>query len=113
VETNVRAGKFRALAVTSRLKEFPNVPTFAAKGFPQANLEVFFAIFGPANLPQDVMAKLVPAFERIMKNPEIQDKLEKMGFSILYEGPKQLGERLKHELQVVREVAAKAGIKGE
>ena len=113
VEGNVRAGKFRALAVTSPIKGFPNVPTFAAKGFPQANLEVFFAVFGPANLPKEVMAKLAPAFEKIMKNPEIQGKLEKMGFSILYEGPKQLGERLKHELQVVTEVARKAGIKKE
>jgi hypothetical protein len=36
-----------------------------------------------------------------------------MGFSILYEGPKQLGERVRHELQVVRDVAKKAGISKE
>lgn len=113
VEANIRAGKFRGLAVTSRIKGFPQVPTFASKGFPQASLEVFFAVFGPANLPQEVTAKLVPAFEKVMKDPEYQAKLEKMGFSILYEGPKQLGERVKHELEVVRDVAKKAGIKGE
>ena len=113
VEGLVKAGKFRALAVTSPIKSFPQVPTFAAKGFPQASLEVFFAIFGPANLPPDVMAKLVPAFEKTMKNPEVQAKLEQMGFSILYEGPQQLGEHLKREIAVVRDVAAKAGIKHE
>ncbi len=113
VDGNVRAGKFRALGVTSRLKDFPQVPTFASKGYPQVNMEVFFAVYGPANLPQDVMAKLVPAFENVMKDPKNLDRLEKMGFSILYEGPGQLGDRVKHELDVVRDVARKAGIKQE
>lgn len=109
----LKAGKLRGLATTSAIKGFPNVPTFASRGFPQANLEVFFAMYGPANLPPEVMGKLEPAFERIMKNPGIQDKLEGMGFSILYEGSKQLGERVKHELGVVADVAKRAGIKGE
>jgi len=113
VEANVKAGKFRALAATSAMKGFPNVPTFASKGYPQANLEVFFAIFGPAGLPPDVMARLEPAFERIMKNPAIQEKLEGMGFAIQYENSKQLAQRVKHELSVVADVAKRAGIKGE
>ncbi|OGA03247.1 MAG: hypothetical protein A3H35_05315 [Betaproteobacteria bacterium RIFCSPLOWO2_02_FULL_62_17] len=113
VEANVRAGKFRALAATSAMKGFPNVPTFASKGYPQASLEVFFAIFGPAGLPPEVMARLEPAFERIMKNPAILEKLEGMGFSILYENSKQLGERVKHEISIVTDVARRAGIKSE
>ena len=113
VEAQVKAGKLRGLATTSPIKGFPNVPTFASKGYPQANLEVFFAMFGPANLPQDVMGRLAPALERIMKNPAILEKLESMGFSILYENSKQLGERVKHELSIVADVAKRAGIKGE
>jgi tripartite-type tricarboxylate transporter receptor subunit TctC len=110
VESFVRAGKLRGLAVTSPLKNFPQVPTFASRGFPQANLEVFFGIFGPAGVPQDVMGRLVPAFERTMKNPVYTDKLEGMGFRIHYLGPKELGELVKHELQVVQEVVKKTGI---
>ncbi len=109
----IKAGKFRALAVTSRIKEFPQIPTFASRGYPQASLEVFFALFGPANLPREVMDKLVPALDRIMKDAEVQDKLEKIGFEILYEGPAQLADRLKKELVVVRDVARKAGVKQE
>jgi tripartite-type tricarboxylate transporter receptor subunit TctC len=113
VEALVKAGKFRALAVTSPMKNFPQVPTFAAKGFPQAGLEVFFAIFGPADLPPDVMGRLVPAFEHTMTSPDIQARLEQMGFVIQYQGPKELAERLKRELALVADVAKKAGIKGE
>jgi tripartite-type tricarboxylate transporter receptor subunit TctC len=110
VESFVRAGKFRALAVTSALKNFPQVPTFASKGYPQANLEVIFGIFGPAGLPQDVTGRLVPAFERIMKNPAYTEKLEGMGFRIHYLGPNDLAAYVKHELQVVSEVVKKTGI---
>jgi tripartite-type tricarboxylate transporter receptor subunit TctC len=113
VESLVKAGKFRALAATSAMKNFPQVPTFASKGYPQASLEVFFAVFGPAGLPQDVMAKLGPAFERTMKNPAVTEKLEQMGFAIQYQNAAQLAERVKHELVVVADVAKKANIKGE
>ncbi len=113
VEGLVKSGKFRALAVTSRLKNFPQVPTFASLGYPQASLDVFFAIFGPAGLPPEVMAKLTPAFENVMKNPQVQAKLEDLGFSISYEGPQKLGEHVRHELALLKDVARKAGIKHE
>jgi tripartite-type tricarboxylate transporter receptor subunit TctC len=113
VESLVKAGKFRALAATSAMKNFPQVPTFASKGYPQASLDVFFAVFGPAGLPPDVMAKLAPAFERTMKNPAVTEKLEQMGFAIQYQNAAQLAERVKHELALVADVAKKAGIKGE
>jgi tripartite-type tricarboxylate transporter receptor subunit TctC len=113
VDAQMKAGKLRALAVTSPIKDFPQIPTFAAKGFPRTNLEVFFAMFGPAQLPPEVMARLVPAFETAMKNDGNPEKLEKMGFTILYEGPARLAERVKQELAVVREVAKSADIKPE
>ena len=62
VSAQVRAGKFRVLAVTSPIGEFPELPTFAAKGFPEAGLEVFFAILGPAGLPREV--KFESAWDR-------------------------------------------------
>jgi tripartite-type tricarboxylate transporter receptor subunit TctC len=113
VDQQMKAGKLRTLAVTSRIKDFPQIPTFASKGYPQTSLEVFFAIFGPAGLPQEVMARLVPALEAAMKDPDSQERLQKMGFSIMYEGPAQLAERVKHELTLVRDVAKKAGIQKE
>ena len=109
----VRAGKFRALAVTSRIKEFPQIPTFAESGFPRANLEVFYAIFGPAHLPKEVVDRLVPALEKAIRDPKNEASLEKMGFSVSYEGPAKLSERIVNELAVVREVAAKVGVKQE
>ena len=108
---HVRGGKLRPLASVSPLREFPNVPTFTQKGFPSVNLEVWFGFFGPANLPANVMAKLVPAFEKALKDPGNVAKLEKIGWSVQYEGPAAVSERIKRELSSVRDLVKKAGIK--
>ena len=108
---HVRGGKLRPLASVSPLREFPNVPTFTQKGFPSVDLEVWFGFFGPANLPANVMAKLVPAFEKALNNQENVAKLEKLGWSVQYEGPDAVSARIKRELGSVRELVKKAGIK--
>jgi len=108
---HVRGGKLRALATVSPLREFPQVPTFAKKGFPSVDLEVWFGFFGPANLPANVMAKLSPAFEKALKDPENVGKLEKLGWNVQYEGSAAVAERIKKELGAVRDLVKKAGIK--
>jgi len=108
---HVRGGKLRALASVSPLREFPNVPTFTQRGFPSVDLEVWFGFFGPAKLPANVMAKLVPAFEKALKDPGNVAKLEKLGWNVQYEGPAAVSARIKRELSTVREIVKKAGIK--
>ncbi len=111
--SHVRGGKLRPLAASTRLREFPQAPTFAQKGFPSVNLEVWFGFFGPANLPANVMAKLVPAFEKALKNSVNVEKLEKIGWSVDYEGPAPTAARIKSELAAVRDLVKKAGIKAD
>jgi tripartite-type tricarboxylate transporter receptor subunit TctC len=113
VAEQVKARKLRALAFTGPIKGFPEVPTFGQLGFPKVNLEVFFGIYGPSKLPNQVLARLVPALEKAMKDPGVVEKLEKIGFTVAYEGPEVLTERIRNELAVVRDVAAKAGIRLE
>ena len=111
VRPHVKSGKLRALAVTSTVKDQPQIPTFASKGLPQVNLEVFNAAFGPAGLPKEVLGRLEQAFSRVMADPKIIAELEKQGFSILYEDSRKLAARVKHELSVVKDVFKKAGFK--
>ena len=107
----VTAGKLRILAATSKLKDFPEIPTFADAGYPQASLEVFFGIFGPAGLSKVVMDALIPAFERAIKNPQNAAALDKMGYAVRYEGPQQLAERTETELALMKKLAVKADVK--
>ena len=111
VDAYVKAGKFRALAATSPIKDLSQVPTFASKGFPQVSLEVFNAVFAPAGLPREVQARLESAFSRVMNDPKTIAQLEKQGYSILYEDARKLAERVRHELGIVRDVFKRAGMK--
>jgi tripartite-type tricarboxylate transporter receptor subunit TctC len=109
--SHVRGGKFRPVASVSPLKEFPQVPTFAQKGFPSVNIEIWFGFYGPANLPKDVLARLDRAFEKALREAENVAKLEKIGWTVDYEGTTEVSERIKKELAAVRELVIKAGIK--
>ena len=111
VDAYVKAGKFRALAVTSPIKDLPQIPTFASKGYPQVSLEVFNAIFAPAGLPRDIQARLETAFSRVINDPKVVEQLEKQGYSMLYEDSQKLAQRVRRELDVVREVFKRAGMK--
>jgi tripartite-type tricarboxylate transporter receptor subunit TctC len=106
----VSAGKIRVLAATGRLSGFADIPTFAQAGYPRANLDVFFAIYGPPGLPKDIVGVLLPALERAIKNPETSAKLENMGYAVDFRGPQQLAERAEKELAVMKELALKAGL---
>ena len=107
----VKAGKLRALAATSPVKDMPQITTFASLGMPQVSLEVFNAVLGPPNLPRSVMERLEPAYRRVMTDPKMVEQLEKQGYSMLYEDSATLGARIKRELAVVQEVFRKAGMK--
>ena len=78
---HVRSGKLRALAVsgTSRSSVLPNVPTFAEAGVAGLESRAWWAVFGPANMPADVTAKLKAAIEQIARSPEFRDPLANIG----------------------------------
>jgi tripartite-type tricarboxylate transporter receptor subunit TctC len=56
----IRDGKVKALAVTSkqRLPKLPDVPTIAESGYPSYESQAWIGLFGPASLPDDIVAKL-------------------------------------------------------
>lgn len=81
---HIESGKLRALAVTSakRLPTMPNVPTVAESGVPGlADYEVISwqAIFAPAGTPQPVIDKLHADIGKILKEPEMQERIAKLG----------------------------------
>jgi tripartite-type tricarboxylate transporter receptor subunit TctC len=113
VSTFARSGKMRFLATTSPLKDFPDVPTFASKGYPQVNLEVGFFIVGPAGMPKHVTETLLPAIERALKNPKIVTTMNGLGTEIRFGGPKQLESHVDKEIEVVTGLARRLKLSSE
>lgn len=77
----IRAGKFKALAVTSdrRSNELPNVPTLAEAGLPGFDMTTWYAVYVTAGSPPDVVARLQAELARAIALPDVQAKLRGLG----------------------------------
>ncbi|MFC5498046.1 Bug family tripartite tricarboxylate transporter substrate binding protein [Caenimonas terrae] len=77
----IRAGKLRALAVTTatRYPELPNVPTLVESGFPALDLPVWFAVYAPAATPAPALARLREALSTLTTSPAYRAELGKRG----------------------------------
>jgi tripartite-type tricarboxylate transporter receptor subunit TctC len=76
------SGKLRLLAVASlaRLKNFPDVPTFAEAGYPALNLPGWGGLFVPAGTPPAIVARLNAEVLKALAAPDIADRINAMGF---------------------------------
>ena len=77
----VKAGRIRALAVTSptRFAAVAELPTMAEAGLPGFESQQWFALFGPAALPKDIIGKLNVEIARWLESPEVRARLSTEG----------------------------------
>ena len=78
---HVRAGKLRALAVTTprRWSEFPEVPTLAESGVPGYEATLWLSISGPAGLPAPIVQRLQAEIGKALQDPELQASFRAAG----------------------------------
>jgi len=78
---NVRAGRLRALAVTTlaRSPAVPELPTIAESGLPGFDLTTWFGIMVPAGTPPGIVAGLNAEIVRALDTKDMRERLEKMG----------------------------------
>jgi tripartite-type tricarboxylate transporter receptor subunit TctC len=95
----VRAGKLRAVAVTSakRMPLLPETPTIAESGYPKFVAEDWKAVVAPAGTPKDVIAKLNKAFNAALTKPEAVTRMQDEGSTPKPGTPEQLGAFMKAE----------------
>jgi tripartite-type tricarboxylate transporter receptor subunit TctC len=77
----IESGRVRALAVTSskRLPSLPNVPTMAEAGVPSYEIVSWQALFAPAGTPPAIVQRIHTEVAAILKQPEVQEKMAKLG----------------------------------
>lgn len=87
----IESGKVRALAVTSakRTPQLPNVPTMAESGVAGYDLQSWQAIFAPAGVPAPILGRLQTEVGKILKSPEIVERLGKLGMEASTMTPEQ------------------------
>jgi tripartite-type tricarboxylate transporter receptor subunit TctC len=76
----IKAGKLRALAVTGsqRSSAFPDLPTIA-EFYPGFETTIWLGLFGPAGMPEPVLARLRAEIGRVLAMPEVKERLGHAG----------------------------------
>jgi tripartite-type tricarboxylate transporter receptor subunit TctC len=109
----VRAGRLRALAVTSRnrVAMAPDVPT-VAEFLPDFEVTSWYAVVGPAGMPADVVSRLNADLNKAIRGPAMKDRMASQGIEPIPGTPEQYAEFLRREIakwaKVVKESGAKA-----
>ena len=109
-----KEGKLRALGQTGakRSPSAPDVPTIAEQGLPGFEATAWFALFGPAGMPREVVAKLNTEMQRIYKLADVQEKLKTLGLDPVLSSPEELAKYQASEIakwaKVVKDSGARA-----
>ena len=109
----VKAGKMRAVAVTSAKRDpvLPDTVTMIEAGFAGFDLGNWLAIVGPANIPRDVVARLNSEVTKILAEPVTRDKIAAQGFNITTSTPEELGRFIRSEHEKWGKLVKQSGAK--
>jgi len=112
---HIKAGKLRALAVTGAQRSAPlaEVPTIAEQGFPGVEATAWYGVLAPAGTPKAVIAKLHAELVRILKLPDVTQRLEGLGFEIVASTPEQFAAYVKSEIAKWAKVVKASGAKAD
>jgi tripartite-type tricarboxylate transporter receptor subunit TctC len=112
--SHVRAGKLKALAVTTAKRNpgAPEIPT-VAEALKLADYEVdsWYALFAPAKTPPAIVAKMQKAIAQTIQLPDVKQKLLEQGGDTVGSSPEYLERVVKAELRKWPEIIKAANIR--
>ena len=109
---NIKAGKVRALAVTSlqRSSALPDVPTFDELGLKGYEVVSFFGLAARAGTPRETIMRLNTALNNATKNPKLREILESRGSVVVQGTPEDFTNFIKAETAKFAPVIKRAGV---
>jgi tripartite-type tricarboxylate transporter receptor subunit TctC len=111
----IKAGRLRALAVsgTKRSSAFPELPTIA-EFYPGFENSIWLGLFGPASLPQEVLAKLRSEIRKTLALPEVRDRLHGAGgLEPLITTPEEFAALIRRDYERFGKLIKEVGIKAD
>ena len=108
----IRSGQLKALAVGDprRSPLLPNVPTMAEAGLPGYEVNAWVGILAPAGTPADIVQLLNREVLAILKEPDVQKRLEEMGSRPLGSSPEEFAALIKSDVARFAAIIKSAGV---
>jgi tripartite-type tricarboxylate transporter receptor subunit TctC len=112
VNPQLRAGRVRAIAVTSEKPSalLPGLPAIAQSGVPGYSYELWWGLFAPAGLPAERINFINAAVNKSLSGPEMKKFLDNESAEAWVATPAQLTDLLPKEIERYRKAAKEAGI---
>ncbi|MEK8052960.1 tripartite tricarboxylate transporter substrate binding protein [Ideonella sp. DXS22W] len=96
---HIKAGKLRALAVTTgkRASVLPDVPTLEEAGLKGFDIGTWFGVLAPAATPKDVLARLNTEMVKVIHSPEFKQRMAEIGAEPIGNSSEQMAQQIKAE----------------
>ncbi|MSQ73064.1 MAG: tripartite tricarboxylate transporter substrate binding protein [Betaproteobacteria bacterium] len=111
----VKSGAVRALAVTSgqRSSLVPDLPTIAESGVSGYDATSWYGIFGPGELPRDIVTKLNAEIAKLLRSPDIKERFNGLGIEPVSSSPEEFAKYIRAEIDKWAIVVKASGAEAE
>jgi tripartite-type tricarboxylate transporter receptor subunit TctC len=108
-----KGGRLKALAVTTSKRSFvaPDVPTLAELGLAGYEISSWQAMFAPAGVPKDIVARLYAETAKALKSPDVAKRLQELGLDAGGMPPEELGALIRSEIPRLGKIVRDSGAK--
>jgi len=115
VVPHIKAGRVRAIAVTGaqRSKLMPDLPTIAEGGLPGYNASGWYGFVVPAAVPKEIVSRLANDFNRILRMPDVVERLSGQGAEPVINTPEQFTAFIRTEIDKWTRLVKTANMKAD
>ena len=111
----VKAGKLRALAVTSAKRSalLPEVPTVGESGLPGYDVTSWYGVFAPTGTPEVIINRLYTELAAHFKSPDAAKRLSALGAEAAIKSPAELASFMREDIKKWAAVVKASGARAE
>ena len=115
VVPQVKAGKLRALGVSSRKRSAsaPDVPTLDEAGIAGFDVTTWYGLLVPARTPDAIVDRLRKEIVSTVQMPDVKETMARQGQDVVTGSPTELAALIRRELAANAEIVKRAHIKAE
>ncbi len=110
-----KSGKLRVLAVAGKARHpsMPDVPTAIEAGFAEYETYAWYGMYAPKGTPRDVVGRIQQEIARIVRLPDMQERLNQFGAEPIASSPEEFGAFTRAEHEKFAKLVKQAGIQPE